>query len=203
MERFWADSKMSGCEQFCEFGLRQHRRTLLMDRCNMLFQADLLPRLLVGGVLDTVASVTRDVCGNVVLLDEISNRPVLYASSRGKNPHRTFEKDITAVRQITSADSGVGIIRSVLADTGAIILEDVFENGAFVATDPGMRSEACIPLVLRGKTMGALTLESSGPDAFEHEDVTMFNTLASQIAMTIRMRENLAGVAPLRTLRAQ
>ncbi len=172
-----------------------------MDRCNALFQTGGIPKLLISQVLDAVESVTGSVRGTVFLLDEFGNRPVLYATAGRRNPEQEIERDVAAVRQIAIADSGVGIIRSVLAKTGAVILEDVFENGAYVSADPAMRLEACIPLVQQGRTIGALNLKCSKGRALEHEDVTMFTTLACQIAMAIQMQNHRSELQPMRQLR--
>jgi GAF domain-containing protein len=50
---------------------------------------------------------------------------------------------------------------------------------------PDTRSEMALPLVARGKVIGALTVQSAVEDAFSREDVTVLQTMADQIAVAI------------------
>jgi PAS domain S-box-containing protein len=50
---------------------------------------------------------------------------------------------------------------------------------------PDTRSELALPLISRGKTIGALTVQSSQSAAFGQEDILIFQTLAGQLANAI------------------
>jgi GAF domain-containing protein len=50
---------------------------------------------------------------------------------------------------------------------------------------PGARSEAALPLIARGQTIGALDLHSDQPHAFQPQDLAALQTLADQIALAI------------------
>ncbi|MGC9397596.1 MAG: GAF domain-containing protein [Anaerolineae bacterium] len=50
---------------------------------------------------------------------------------------------------------------------------------------PEARSEMALPLVSRGRPLGALVLYATAPDAFTPEDATVFQPLAGQIAVAI------------------
>ncbi len=169
-----------------------------MDRCNRLFETDWSPHSRIAGVLDAVEDITGFVRGAVVLLKEGCGRPTLYAHARGKKPDREFAADMGKVQRIIASDDMVGVVRSVLAESGNIVLEDVFDNGTYIAADAAIRSEACVPLVIRGQTIGALNFESARPRAFDHEDLTLFKTLATQIALTVELsgaRQSLGRMA--------
>ncbi len=47
---------------------------------------------------------------------------------------------------------------------------------------PETRSELAIPLISRGEVSGALSIQSSQPAAFTNEDITLFQTMADQLA---------------------
>ncbi len=51
---------------------------------------------------------------------------------------------------------------------------------------PNTRSEIILPLINRGQVIGALDLQSSEPAAFSQDDITLFQTLADQLANTIQ-----------------
>lgn len=126
---------------------------------------------------------------------------MLYARTRGKKPDQDLAADTRTVQRIVASDDMIGVVRSVLIESGNIVLEDVFDNGTYIAADAAVRSEACVPLVIRGQTIGALNFESTQPRAFEHEDLTLFKTLATQIALTVELsgaRQSLGRMAVVR-----
>jgi len=50
---------------------------------------------------------------------------------------------------------------------------------------PLTRSEMALPLIIKGKVIGALDVQSNQPNAFSDEDVSALTTLAAQIAVAI------------------
>jgi GAF domain-containing protein/HAMP domain-containing protein len=50
---------------------------------------------------------------------------------------------------------------------------------------PDTRSEAAIPLRSRGQVLGAITIQSARPGAFDREMIAVFQTMADQIAMAL------------------
>ncbi|HQE91218.1 MAG TPA: GAF domain-containing protein [Anaerolineae bacterium] len=50
---------------------------------------------------------------------------------------------------------------------------------------PETRSEAALPLRSRGQVLGALTVQSSHPDAFDPESVAVLQTMVDQVAVAI------------------
>ncbi len=55
---------------------------------------------------------------------------------------------------------------------------------------PDTRSEMALPLVIKGKVVGALDVQSNRPDAFTPEDVQTLSTLAAQISIAIDNARN-------------
>ncbi|MCL7455491.1 MAG: GAF domain-containing protein, partial [Anaerolineae bacterium] len=50
---------------------------------------------------------------------------------------------------------------------------------------PDTRSEMALPLISRGEVLGAMTIQSTKPDAFAREDVTVLQVMADQLANAI------------------
>ncbi len=67
----------------------------------------------------------------------------------------------------------------VALDTGADAV--FFDNPDLPAT----RSEAALPLIARGQTLGALDVQSTEPQSFTPEDLVVLQTLADQVAMAL------------------
>lgn len=51
---------------------------------------------------------------------------------------------------------------------------------------PLTRSEMALPLISRGETIGALTIQSELPQAFSDEDITLLQTMADQLANALQ-----------------
>jgi len=80
-----------------------------------------------------------------------------------------------------------GSIGLVAAEMKPRIAMDVNENTVFLKNPelPEARSELSLPLVVHNKAIGVLDLQSSNTQAFQHEDIDVFQSLADQIAVTI------------------
>lgn len=128
------------------------------------------------------------------LVDELGEWAVLRAG--------TGEAGATMLarqhRLRVGGDSMIG--RCVVSGEGRIAL-DVgaeairFDNPVL----PETRSEAALPLRSRGRVLGALTIQSTAPAAFDQETITVLQTMADQVAVALdnavlfaESQENLA-----------
>jgi GAF domain-containing protein len=82
---------------------------------------------------------------------------------------------------------GESMIGSAIADGKARIALDVGEEAVFFRNPylPDTRSEMALPLIARGVTLGALTIQSIQEAAFTQEDITALQTMADQVANSI------------------
>lgn len=89
---------------------------------------------------------------------------------------------------------GEGMIGWCVAKAQSRIALDVGEDAVRLATSelPETRSEAALPLRVRGRVIGALTIQSSLPAAFDEENVAVFQTMADQIAIALENARLLA-----------
>ena len=80
-----------------------------------------------------------------------------------------------------------GIIGLVAAEMKPRVALDVNEDTVFLKNSelPETRSELSLPLIVHKKIIGVLDLQSSETQAFRHEDIDVFQSLADQIAVTI------------------
>lgn len=74
-----------------------------------------------------------------------------------------------------------------VANARARIALEAGEDPVRLATSelPDTRSEAAIPLRSRGMVLGALTVQSSLPGAFDEQTITIFQTMADQVAVAL------------------
>ncbi|MBE9506415.1 MAG: GAF domain-containing protein [Chloroflexi bacterium] len=82
---------------------------------------------------------------------------------------------------------GEGMIGWSVANAQARIALDVGEDAVRLATVelPDTRSEAALPLRSRGRVMGALTIQSDQPAAFDEDTVVVLQTMADQVAVAL------------------
>jgi GAF domain-containing protein len=82
---------------------------------------------------------------------------------------------------------GQSMIGWSVANAKARIALDVRTDKVHFANPllPETRSEMALPLVSRGQARGAMTIQSSRPDAFAHEDITVLQVMADQLANAI------------------
>lgn len=80
-----------------------------------------------------------------------------------------------------------GIVGFVTAEGRPRIALDVGEDAVFLANPdlPETRSELALPLIVGGRILGALDVQSKEPNAFTEEDVATLQVLADQIAIAI------------------
>ena len=82
---------------------------------------------------------------------------------------------------------GEGMIGWSIAHAQARIASDVGADAVRLATAelPDTRSEAALPLHSRGQVLGALTVQSDQPAAFDQDTVVVLQTMADQVAVAI------------------
>ncbi len=80
-----------------------------------------------------------------------------------------------------------GIVGYVSSVGEARIATDVGKDSVYFDNPdlPSTRSEMALPLRLGEQIIGALDIQSTAPSAFTEEDVSLFNTLADQVAVAI------------------
>jgi GAF domain-containing protein len=99
-----------------------------------------------------------------------------------------------------------GIIGFVAAEKKPRISLDVGKDAIFFDSPelPETRSELSLPLIVRGKVVGVLDLQSSEVNAYKYEDLDIFQTMADQIAVTIEnarlLTESQLVISQLETL---
>jgi GAF domain-containing protein/HAMP domain-containing protein len=82
---------------------------------------------------------------------------------------------------------GTGMVGWAIANAQARIALDVGEDAVRLATAelPKTRSEAALPLRSRGRVIGALTVQSDRPAAFDQATVVVLQTMADQVAVAL------------------
>jgi PAS domain S-box-containing protein len=99
-----------------------------------------------------------------------------------------------------TGDAGIKMLKerhSLIVDGRSMIGQCLLKGEARIASNvdgviryvnpllPETRSELALPLIVRGKTVGALSVQASQENAFSPEDITTFQTLTTLLANSI------------------
>jgi sigma-B regulation protein RsbU (phosphoserine phosphatase) len=88
---------------------------------------------------------------------------------------------------------GDGIIGAVAKTGQSIRVGDVLKDRRYLAAAEAVRSEMAVPLIVRGRVIGVMDIESRQPDYFTPAQQTILNLVASRIGTAIenaRLFEN-------------
>jgi GAF domain-containing protein/HAMP domain-containing protein len=113
------------------------------------------------------------------LTDETGTNAVLHAGT-GEAGQRMLARQ-------HQVKIGAGMIGWSIAHGEARIALDVGEDAVRLTTAelPETRSEAALPLRVRGQVLGALTVQSDEPAAFDEDIIVVLQTMADQIAVAL------------------
>ena len=116
----------------------------------------------------------------IFLLDERSEYALLRATNSEGGQRMLSRGHKLKVGQ-------VGIVGYVTGTGQSRIALNVGEDSAFFNNPdlPATQSEMALPLIVGGKTLGALDIQSTQEAAFSQEDITTLKVLADQLAIAI------------------
>jgi GAF domain-containing protein/HAMP domain-containing protein len=160
------------------------------------------PDELLARVVDLIADQVGFYHVGIFLLDDTRRYAVLRAANSAGG-----QRMLARSHRLEVGEQG---IVGYVTDTGRPrIALDVGTDAVFFDNPdlPQTRSEVALPLVARGRILGALDIQSLEPLAFDDEDVTVLGTLADQIAVALDnarlFDEAQAALQEARALQAQ
>ncbi len=170
-----------------------HQANLKLDRRALLLQAAAEVSRVTGSILDPdeliqqVVELTRERFGlyyvGLYLVDwsDGTGRWAVLRAGTGE----AGRKMVAEGRRIeVGGDTMVGWS---IANRRSRLEQDVNEEAAVQKNPllPLTRSKLALPLISRGRAIGAMTIQSAQPSAFTEEDITTLQTMADQLANAI------------------
>jgi PAS domain S-box-containing protein len=117
---------------------------------------------------------------------------VLDAEADVLRPSPSFHRRRT-VGELVAVPLGTGVAGKVAATGDARLLDDTRSDPEYVPREPGMRSQACVPLRVGARVLGVLDAQSTRPAAFSEADVRLLLVVASHVANALeRLRSEAA-----------
>ncbi len=86
------------------------------------------------------------------------------------------------VADLTPIAVGTGVVGRVARSGVSCRVEDASGDPAYLALDPEMRSEVCVPLKAGPRVLGVLDAESRRPGAFSEADERLLGVVAAHVA---------------------
>jgi GAF domain-containing protein len=80
---------------------------------------------------------------------------------------------------------GEGIVGKAVAEGKPLYVPDVRQGPTFTPFDPAMRSLLAVPMISKGKVIGALCIDDNRPDTFSPDDGRLLAIAAAQAAVAI------------------
>lgn len=130
-------------------------------------------------LLDNVAAVVRQVIPHelfAILLYSERRKGLRIRYARG---HRR------EVVQNLIIPLGEGITGAAAAAQQPVMVGDVREDQRYLNALDAVRSELAVPMVLHGKLVGVIDLQSTAPDAFSQQDQALLQLIASRVGAAI------------------
>lgn len=132
-------------------------------------------------IVDLVRAAFNYDHAQIFLMDDRDEYAVLRASTG-----EAGQKLLAARHRLAKGSNSV--IGQVVATGRPVIAQDTSAQGVVHAPNPLLpltRSEMALPLILKGRVIGALDVQSNTSNAFTQDDIAALTTLAAQISVAI------------------
>ena len=148
------------------------------------FTQSLDPATVGAQALKTVAELMHCERGCIVLAqDDDRSIGVLAYQDLGFAPE-DWQEEVSRINRLL-ARAEHGIMSWVVRHGIPVRLDQVKDDSRYLEGNPAIQSELCVPLQARGRTIGALNIESRAPAAFSEHDQRVLTLLANQMAVAI------------------
>jgi len=131
----------------------------------------------------------QDYCG-VLVVDHAAGVLRVHPSHRG----------MSEAMKTTVIALGQGVTGTVALRGQVWRISDVRQEPTYIAANPDMRSELCVPLKIGERVLGVFNVESPQVEAFREADERLLTIIAGQLAPAI---ERLRAHAEIRALNAE
>ncbi len=156
----------------------------VLYRASLIFSQAHDPRRVGQHIIDTIEHLMPYQRSSIWLRHDDSQALELLAHSHLGLPPAALEQELARVRTLVPR-LGAGISGWVALHGQPVRSGDLKTEPRYREADPAMQSELCVPIIVNGRTIGAINVESERRDAFSDHDEQLLTTLANQAAIAI------------------
>ncbi len=160
-------------------------RLAILQEISLALNASLDPKEVIERILDSSIRYTGATTGSLVLVDEDEDVLKIVAS-RGLG---------VDVEQEVTLGIGEGVTGWVAAHGKPLCVPDVRKDKRYVMVKEHIRSELAVPLLLRKKIVGVISVDSTHADNFDSDDIQLLTIVGTQAAQIL---QNARAFADLR-----
>jgi PAS domain S-box-containing protein len=166
---------------------QEKQRTTELDT---LYQAtkslteSLKPRVIAQNLIDSMEELIGYKFSGVVAVDEITGFLIPLAISRNDMTEEACQNEMDYIRDL-KIKVGQGIAGWVVQNGIPVRLGSARTDVRYIPVHENINSLLCAPLTTRGKTFGAIIIESPKVDAFSDHDESLLTALAGSAAITL------------------
>ncbi len=155
---------------------------------NALYQAtkalgqSLEPNVIAQNLINTMDAFLGYEYASVYLLDE-SGQLLIPMALSNKSQELVFYEDGKQELRTAKRRLGQGILGWVAQHGEIIRTGNVLQEDRYLSVIKGIQSELCVPLMISGKAIGVLNIETTVPNAYNERDERLLTALANSTAI--------------------
>ncbi|HSA99005.1 MAG TPA: GAF domain-containing protein, partial [Anaerolineales bacterium] len=153
-------------------------------RASRSLAMSLEPEIIGKNLITTMDELLGYQFGSVHWLEDQSQLLVPLAISQKAQDLENYIQDQESINN-EKIRLGDGIIGWVAQHGQPARIGDVAFDERYIAVFKNIKSELCVPLIARGKVVGAINIESTQPDAYTERDESLLSALANSAAIAL------------------
>lgn len=144
------------------------------------------PHELTDAVVNEVRDAYNYYYAQIYLFDNTGENLVLTAG--------TGEAGIGMLKRGHSLPKGIGLVGRAAENNESILVADTSQNADWLPNEllPHTRAEATIPITIGNRVLGVLDVQDDVTNDINPGDITLLESLASQVAISLRNAESYA-----------
>ena len=166
------------------------RREDALSRACAMVKDSCDPFLAIQSVANMFENLLRYERYCVVLIRQSDFKPTIFAHSMQGIPIHQQKEEVIRVNGIIS-NQNTGVINHVIKSGDNLIVPDIFCCDFYAEGSHASKSEACVPLTVCGRTIGAFNVESRYRNFFGADDGLILQCVANQFALLIENKQVL------------
>ncbi len=172
---------------------QRHRELAALYQISQQLLSLRSPQELAQKIIDVLEQTLEYSYCAVLLVDEPSGRLIPFALSAMRQGREFFDEDKKYILS-QGLKIGKGLTGWSAQHGRSVLLGDVSRDPRYLPVRQGIRSELCVPLILEGRVLGVVNIESDRLNAYNENDQRLLESVAALFSVAIQNAELLEEV---------